>query len=315
MDWVVEASALSHFSPVGLALDLLLAAGLLWLAWRVLYSPDLFLSVVLFISFGLLVSLAYLRLRAPDVAMAEAAIGAALTGTLLLYTLRHMGVPVEPPRLAQHRLLTGLALLMSAGLGWAILAIPGFNDGLVVQVTEQLRQSGVEHSVTAVLLNFRAYDTMLEVAVLLLALVGVWAVSTTELRLPAPAGVLRGMVGLLLPPGLLVGGYLLWVGAYQPGGAFQGGAVLGGLLVLLLLAGWRTLAAGWLLRLALGAGLLAFLAVGVLAMVGASLLEYRLEAAKNLILFIEFFVALSVAATLAMLLLGRPPGSAGEQQP
>lgn len=300
---------------MGLAFDLLLAAGLLWLAWRVLYTPDLFLSVVLFISFGLMVSLAFLRLRAPDVAMAEAAIGAALTGTLLLYTLRHMGVPLDTSRLAQHRLLTGLALLMSAGLGWAVLAMPGFTDGLVVQVADQLPQSGVEHPVTAVLLNFRAYDTMLEVAVLLLAVVGVWAVSSTELRLPAPSGVLRGMAGLLLPPGLLVGGYLFWIGAYQPGGAFQGGAVLGGLLVLLLLTGWRMVTAAWLLRLALGAGLLAFLAVGVLTMVGGSLLEYRLESAKNLILFIEFFVAVSVAATLATFLLGRAPDSAGAQPP
>ncbi len=40
--------------------------------------------------------------------------------------------------------------------------------------------SGVEHPVTAVLLNFRGYDTLLEIAVLLLALLVMLAVSPRE---------------------------------------------------------------------------------------------------------------------------------------
>ncbi len=66
------------------AFDSLLGLGLLWLAWRALASPDLFKAIVLFISFGLLMALAWVRLDAPDVALAEAAIGAGLTGALLL---------------------------------------------------------------------------------------------------------------------------------------------------------------------------------------------------------------------------------------
>lgn len=64
--------------------DSLLGLSLLWLAWRALSSPDLFKAIVLFISFGLLLALAWVRLDAPDVALAEAAIGAGLTGALLL---------------------------------------------------------------------------------------------------------------------------------------------------------------------------------------------------------------------------------------
>ena len=64
--------------------DSLLGLGLLWLAWRALACPDLFKAIVLFISFGLLMALAWVRLEAPDVALAEAAIGAGLTGALLL---------------------------------------------------------------------------------------------------------------------------------------------------------------------------------------------------------------------------------------
>lgn len=64
--------------------DLLLALMLLGVAWLTLSSPDLFRAVVLFISFGLLMTLAWVRLDAPDVALAEVAIGAGLTGALLL---------------------------------------------------------------------------------------------------------------------------------------------------------------------------------------------------------------------------------------
>lgn len=69
------------------AFDLLLAAALLWSAASSLLIRDLFRAVVLFIIFGLLMALAWARLNAPDIALAEAAIGAGLTGALLLDTL------------------------------------------------------------------------------------------------------------------------------------------------------------------------------------------------------------------------------------
>lgn len=64
--------------------DLLLALSLLWSAWRTLATPRLDRALVLFIIFGLLMSLAWARLAAPDIGLAEAAIGAGLTGALLL---------------------------------------------------------------------------------------------------------------------------------------------------------------------------------------------------------------------------------------
>jgi len=68
-------------------LDGTLVLALLWLARRALSSPDLFTAIVLFIAFGLMMALAWVRLQAPDVALAEAAIGAGLTGALLLAAL------------------------------------------------------------------------------------------------------------------------------------------------------------------------------------------------------------------------------------
>jgi uncharacterized MnhB-related membrane protein len=70
-----------------MAFDGILALAVLVLAWKLLRSPNLFKAVVLFISFGLMMSLAWVRLKAVDIALAEAAIGAGLTGALFLTAL------------------------------------------------------------------------------------------------------------------------------------------------------------------------------------------------------------------------------------
>jgi len=72
------------------AFDGLLGGALLWLAWQALASPDLFRAIVLFVAFGLLMAIAWVRLDAPDIALAEAAIGAGLTGALLLAALARL---------------------------------------------------------------------------------------------------------------------------------------------------------------------------------------------------------------------------------
>jgi uncharacterized MnhB-related membrane protein len=68
--------------------DLVFVFSLLVLAWFALWSRDLFRSCLLFITFGMVMALVWARLRAPDVALAEAAIGSGITGALLLAALR-----------------------------------------------------------------------------------------------------------------------------------------------------------------------------------------------------------------------------------
>lgn len=67
-----------------IAFDGLLALLLLWSAWRTLLASEPQRAVVMFMVFGLLLTLVWARLAAPDIALAEAAIGAGLTGALLL---------------------------------------------------------------------------------------------------------------------------------------------------------------------------------------------------------------------------------------
>ena len=71
-----------------LAFDLLLSATLIALAAAALTSREPRRAVILFIAFGLLLALVWARLRAPDVALAEAAIGAGLAGALMLSAAR-----------------------------------------------------------------------------------------------------------------------------------------------------------------------------------------------------------------------------------
>ncbi|WP_444677609.1 Na(+)/H(+) antiporter subunit B [Halomonas sp. E19] len=67
--------------------DALLAAGMLWLGWQALFLSRRFAAVVHFMAFQLLMALAWVRLSAPDIALAEAAVGAGVTGALLLTAL------------------------------------------------------------------------------------------------------------------------------------------------------------------------------------------------------------------------------------
>lgn len=87
-------------------LDVLLCASLIALAYQTLVTADLFRAIVLFIVFGLTLAIVWARLGAPDIALAEAAIGAGLTGALLLSTLGKLSEPrgtfskpSSPPRL------------------------------------------------------------------------------------------------------------------------------------------------------------------------------------------------------------------------
>lgn len=293
---------------MSLAFDALLAAAMLWSAWRALATPDATRAVVMFIVFGLLMTLAWARLDAPDIALAEAAIGAGLTGALLLDALGTLAPDEGKAALPLRRWLpVVLCGLVAAGALVAVLFdLPMAAVDLAHAVDEHLGQSGVSHPVTAVLLNFRGYDTLLEVAVLLLALIALLGLSEARPQPSAAAGpVLQTLARLAAPLMILVAGYLLWAGAHRPGGAFQAGAVLAAAAVLLHLAG---LLPPWasphrLLRFGLCGGLLVFLAVAVLPRFAAPLLTYPPDWAGTLILLVEAALSLSLGLILAGLFL------------
>jgi multisubunit Na+/H+ antiporter MnhB subunit len=307
--------------------DGLLGLGLLLLSWQTLIGRDLFRSIIWFIVLGLLMTLCWARLAAPDVALAEAAIGAGVTGVLLLSAYRALLID-KPPRhprsvVARRRQTTawavGLAVfstIVVGGLSWALLNLPQDGVDLGTLVRSRLAESGVSNVVTAVLLNFRGYDTLLEVAVLLLALLGVWTVhpkdetfSEASPDFAQDSPLVGALLHLLAPLIVLIGAYLLWTGAYAPGGAFQAGAVLAALGVMLYLSGRLTPTpkANFSLRLLLicGPGVFSLIALAVMVW-GGALLEYPKDWASLLILAVETGVTISIAVTLVLLVSGSP---------
>lgn len=307
----------------GAALDLALVALTVWVAWKALSDGDLFTSAVLFIVFGLLMSLVWVRLGAPDVALAEAAIGAGFTGALLIEAVRalpsaHLDLegPSPPSPRAEARSPTRggapLVAVIGAVLGVTVLRLEQSPGGLTGEVMERMEASGLGQPVTAVLVGFRGYDTLLEMAVLLLAALGMLAARRSGDIRGAPrstgaAPVAGALVALLMPILALTAAHLLLLGTRGPGGAFQAGAVLGSAAVLLLLAGHPSVTAlrGAWFRGALLLGFAVFLtsAVGLL-LAGGTLLEYPRGGSPTLVLAIEAGIALSTAFTLAALLAG-----------
>jgi multisubunit Na+/H+ antiporter MnhB subunit len=217
-------------------------------------------------------------------------------------------------RNASRLLHLGLVLLLAgAGIAlWLLIASLPRGAGLAPAVAAAVPDSGVESELTAVLLSFRGYDTLLEMTVLTAALAGVWSLGPApRLRVPLPGTVLLGMNRTLLPVVILISGYLLWAGGAQAGGAFQAGAVLAAAGVLLLLAGATVpdRLRGPPVRAVVIIGLAVFLAIALGVMRdGRRFLEYPATGAGVLMLAIEAACALSIAAILAGMLAGGRPG-------
>lgn len=301
--------------------DGVLAMTLVVLAWRSLTVPDLFRSIVLFIIFGLMLALCWARLDTPDLALAEAAIGAGLLGVLLLCTWRALGSPRsatggEAPVQPWLRWLSGVGCTaLAMAMAVALHQIPMQPESAGAAALTRLGEAGGTQPVTAVLLNFRGYDTLLEMGVLLVALMG-----TLMARMPLLTPVRRGdvvegtplvpaIIGLFTPVMLLVGAYLVWAGTHSPGGAFQSGAVLAACGVLLTLGGRLHGAGetGLLLRGLLVLGLTVFTLIGLAVMVGQSVfLAYPPGLAYPLMVSIEYSLTVSIALSLILLFTATP---------
>ncbi len=296
------------------AFDLLLVLLLVGLAWQVVRGRVLFRSIVFFVAFGLVMAMIWGRLGVPDLALAEAAIGAGLTGALMLAAFRRMveidrrqavsgGLRPAPKLSLLLSLLAGFLVLV---LGLTGLELRGGAGDAGRMALERLDVTGLENPVSAVLLLFRGLDTVFEMLVLLGAYLGARHVALRDTRLGvAISGYRVPLVGALqavvVPLALLVALHLLRAGATDPGGAFQAGAVLSAAAVLLTLTGRLRPEpdAGWPTRAALVVGTLALAGSGIVALLqGRALMGPPNKAA---IYGIEAAMMVSIGVTLALL--------------
>jgi multisubunit Na+/H+ antiporter MnhB subunit len=305
-------------------LDVVLAILTISLAWSSLNCQSLRQGVTLFIVLGLVVALVWARLAAPDLAIAEVAIGSGITGALLIAAMHDMRTEqstLDRPGLALTVVINGVTIGLTLLVAFAFFSAvtSAVDTRLEGQVVANLDRSGVSNPVTAVLLNYRSYDTLLELLVLLAAALGIRAIGVA---LPVPRAVdplLNALIGLLVPALIMMGLYLLWVGAKSPGGAFQAAAVLAAGLVLMRLGGQDVIGklTSRLFSFALVSGAAVFLIVGLLVgEITGVFLQFPEAWSGVLILVIEVFATISIAAALGLAFVGgdviqssvEPPG-------
>jgi uncharacterized MnhB-related membrane protein len=293
-------------------------------AWTVAVRGTL-AAVIGFVAYGLVLALAWVLFGAVDVAMTEAAIGAGLTGVLFVHAARRTA-PAEraarlrTPGVAVRVAAAAVSLAVAGAVAAAVLALPEAAPTLAPPVMERLASLGVGNPITGVLLGFRALDTLLEAIVVVLALVGVWSIAPDGAWGGRPAqtagaggvgddGGLAFAARALAPVGVLIALYVLWVGADHPGGKFQAATILAAMALLLAMARVADAprADRAVLRGALAAGPAVFLAIGALGVpLAGAALAYPEAFAKPLILAVEFALLPTLAAALALLVLGPP---------
>jgi multisubunit Na+/H+ antiporter MnhB subunit len=303
---------------VVLLIDLLLGLILVGLAAWVVLGRHLFRSIVFFVAFGLAMALVWARLGAVDLALADAAIGAGLTGALMLAAFRRM-VELDSAQAvttgSAHTVLAVLIAVLASGMvatiGLTAMTMEQAPGAAGLAVFEALPATGLGNPITGVLLAWRGFDTLVEMVVLLTAFLGArvvaredWSPRSTVAGFDLP--LLRTLVALIVPLASLIALHLLWIGSDQPGGAFQAGSVLAAAGVLLLLTAQLLPAPAstvWL-RLALVLGVAG---IGILVLLPmARGLPPMGWLGRGSLLFAELLMMVSIACTLSLLFAGSP---------
>ena len=244
--FVSGTEELTPTNPVAIAVWALLIAGTLStvITHRNRISAIISLSVV-----GLLISIVFVYLSAPDLALTQLSVEV-VTILLLLLALFVLPkvTPVEGSRARKARDI-GLAALGGLGMGaisWAVMTRPqdSISDFYLENATYPV--GGGTNVVNVILVDFRGFDTLGEVAVLVLAAFGVFAMlrfahhtyvegvaETADDRYPV---VLVSASRPLLALILLMALFIFLRGHYLPGGGFIGGLVASVALILQFLA-------------------------------------------------------------------------------
>jgi multicomponent Na+:H+ antiporter subunit B len=173
-------------------------------------------------------------------------------------------------RITSTLFLVGLAVLVAAVYQQMnLLVTPLAGDAINASAGQQV---GAGNIVTAVVLAFRGFDTLLELTILFTAAT-VGGLVLGKPRVDAPrdpdAGfILQAGADLFFPLLLVVGLYIILHGHLTPGGGFQGGVVLAAAFFIPVLARPGTTLDHHAVSLIEGLAGAAFILIGLLAMLG-----------------------------------------------
>ncbi|MDO5632081.1 MAG: monovalent cation/H+ antiporter subunit A [Paracoccus sp. (in: a-proteobacteria)] len=219
----------------------------------VAFHRNRLLALVLMAIVGLMVSVGFAYLSAPDLALTQISVEV-VTVILLLLALNFLpkATPVESS--AGKRRLDG-ALAVLAGLGFGGLAYAMLRSDFAFEtisgymLDNSYTGGGGTNVVNVILVDFRGYDTFGEITVLSIAALAIFALTETLMR-GRSAEKLRNWVPdtpragdrhpmmlvvgtrVILPISLVVGIYIFLRGHNQPGGGFIAGLVVSIALVM-----------------------------------------------------------------------------------
>ena len=237
------------------ALDGLLIAGavitiLAGLGTAVLHRRRL-VSLMMLSVVGLMVSLAFARFSAPDLALTQLAVEVV---TVILLMLALFFLPQRTPKESSGARVVR-DVLLAAGFGGIVASL---NYAMLTRPLDTISGFFLENSVSGggghnvvnvILVDFRGFDTLGEITVLCIAAIGIYKL-LNRLRLFMPSSdsegrpwsrdlhpMLLGTVSQsLLPLALLVSVFIFLRGHNEPGGGFIAGLVTAVALILLYIA-------------------------------------------------------------------------------
>ncbi len=158
------------------------------------HTPNLLHAVIAVGAVGLLLAVKFVLLAAPDLAIVQIGVEVIALVILIRATInREAAAPVATRRRPIAAIAFPVALVVAVGLfglqvfadfpAFGLPVMERFSDApSTLYLQEGLTQTGAPNIVTAVLLDFRAYDTLGEATVLFCAVIGVLAVLRRKTR-------------------------------------------------------------------------------------------------------------------------------------
>ncbi|WP_132058467.1 DUF4040 domain-containing protein [Halorussus amylolyticus] len=151
---------------------------------------DVLAAIIAFAAYSLGIAVIWILLRAPDVGLTEAAVGAGVTTVLFLLTIAKTVRPAGERTLERIDLpALGVAVVLVGILATTLGALPPVGGAETPVITSEVTQyyldnayteTEVKNAVTAVLAGYRGFDTLGEAVVVYAAGVGILVVLQRE---------------------------------------------------------------------------------------------------------------------------------------
>lgn len=291
-------------------------------------SSKLLDNVAILSLFSLLISILYLLMDAPDVAMTEVALGSCLSSCVLLNFLKSIKASNQKLRISKTVPAFILSSLFFLTLIYISSFLPEYGDqnapihGHVSKyyIDNTKHEVGTPSIAAAILASYRGYDTLGETSVILIAGLAILLIlspkifdkpissMTNQLN---DSAILRIITHFIVPYIFLYGLYIQINGEVSPGGGFQAGVIFASCIIALDLVSERNLQLLLSidnLRYSAVAGVLIYALTGVVSLaLGANYLNYSVFSPIQIngqiigIITIELGVGITVSSVMTMI--------------